>query len=203
MCDMVLSEALKRLKTRQKLSAAALCIHCLSLGIKGSLLLRLVSQEVESLLSSTMCRVKSVGTVVVDVEPARAETDTQMRSYAGADAPPKSLGTADFALQLVSMLLILLCLTAAMYFAYKRRQMMRKSYTDFATQTDSEVGTREDLDRVIKTVSNLQHQVLTLGLERESERRLEEMRRSRSASQELLHENGDVIADMNPMLPQQ
>ena len=71
-----------------------------------------------------MCRVKSVGTVVVDVEPARAETDTQMRSYSVADAPPKSLGTADFALQLVSMLLILLCLTAAMYFAYKRRQMM-------------------------------------------------------------------------------
>ena len=65
------------------------------------------------------------------------------------------------------------------------------------------MGTREDLDRVIKTVSNLQHQVLTLGLERESERRLEEMRRSRSASQELLHENGDGIADMNPMLPQQ
>ena len=188
------------------MSAAALCIHCLSLGIKGSLLLRLVSQEVESLLSSTMCRVKSVGTVVVDVEPARAETDTQMRSYAGADAPPKSLGTADFALQLVSMLLILLCLTAAMYFAYKRRQMMRKrrkSYTDFATQTDSEVGTREDLDRVIKTVSNLQHQVLTLGLERESERRLEELRRSRSVSQEFLHENGDGVADMNPVLPQQ
>ena len=198
---MVLSEALKQLKMRQKLSAAARCIHCLSLVIKGSLLLRLVSQEVESLLSSTMCRAKSVGTVVA--KPARAKPDTLMMPYAGADAPPKSLGTADFALQLVSMLLILLCLSAAVYFAYKRRQMMRKSYTDFATQTDSEVGTREDLDRVIKTVSNLQHQVLTLGLERESERRLEELRRSRSASQEFLHENGDGIADMNPMLPQQ
>ena len=185
------------------MSAAALCIHCLSLVIKGSLLLRLASQEVESLLSSTMCRVKSVGTVVVDVEPARAETDTQMMSHAGTDAPLKSLGTADFALQLVSMLLILLSLTAAMYFAYKRRQMMKKSCTDFSTQTDSEVGTREDLDRVIKTVSNLQHQALTLGLERESERRLEELRRSRSVSQEFLHENGDGIADMNPMLPQQ
>ena len=80
---------------------------------------------------------------------------------------------------------------------------MRKSYTDFATQTDSEVGTREDLDRVIKTVSNLQHQVLTLGLERESERRLEELRRSRSVSHEFLHENGDGIADMNPVFPQQ
>ena len=72
------------------------------------------------------------------------------------------------------------------YFSYKRRQMMRKSYNDFATQTDSEVGTREDLDRVIKTVNNLQHQVLTMGLERESERRLEELRKSRSASQECL-----------------
>ena len=127
-----------------------------------------------------MCRSRSVGvgTVVVDVEPARVETDT----HAGVDAPLQPLRTADFALQLVSMLLILLSLSAAMYFAYKRRQMMRKSYTDFATQTDSEVGTREDLDRVIKTVSNLQHQVLTLGLERESERRLEELRRSRSVS---------------------
>ena len=105
-----------------------------------------------------MCRVKSVGvgTVFVDVEPARAETDIQMMSHAGTDAPLKSLGTADFALQLVSMLLILLSLSAAMYFAYKRRQMMRKSYTDFATQTDSEVGTREDLDRVVKAMSNLQ-----------------------------------------------
>ena len=70
-----------------------------------------------------MCRVKSVGvgTVVVDVEPAGAETDTQMMSHAGVDAPLQSLRTADFALQLVSMLLILLFLTAAMYFAYKRR----------------------------------------------------------------------------------
>ena len=97
-----------------------------------------------------MCRVKSVGvgTVVVDVEPAGAETDTQMMSHAGVDAPLQSLRTADFALQLVSMLLILLFLTAAMYFAYKRRRLMRKRFTDFATQTDSEVGAREDLDRV-------------------------------------------------------
>ena len=80
---------------------------------------------------------------------------------------------------------------------------MRKSYNDFATQTDREVGTREDLDQVIKTVNNLQHQVLTMGLERESERRLAELRRSRSVSQEFLHENGDGVADMNPVLPQQ
>ena len=154
-----------------------------------------------------MCRVKSVGvgTVVVDVEPAGAETDTHMMSHAGVDAPLQSLRTADFALQLVSMLLILLSLTAAMYFAYKRRRLMRKRYTDFATQTDSEVGAREDLDRVIKAVSNLQHQVLTLGLERESVRRLEELKRNNSVSQsqEFFHENGDGQADLNPMLSQQ
>ena len=155
-----------------------------------------------------MCRTKSVGvgTVVVDVEPAGAETDTQMMSHAGVDAPLQSLRTADFALQLVSMLLILLFLTAAMYFAYKRRRLMKmKRYSDFATQTDSEVGAREDLDRVIKAVSNLQHQVLTLGLERESVRRLEELKRSHSVSQsqELFHENGDGQADLNSVLPQQ
>ena len=147
-----------------------------------------------------MCRAKAVGTAVA--EPAGAETDTLM-PYAGVDAPPEPWGTADFALQLTSMLLILLSLSAATYFAYKRRQMMRKSYNDFATQTDSEVGTREDLDRVIKVVNNLQHQVLTMGLERESERRLAELRRSRSVSQEFLHENNaDGAADMNIVLPQ-
>ena len=59
-----------------------------------------VSRTVESQLVSKMCRVKSVGvgTVVVDVEPAGAETDT----HAGVDAPLQSLRTADFALQLVS-----------------------------------------------------------------------------------------------------
>ena len=186
---------------RQKSSATARYIHCLSLVIKRSLLLCLVSQEVESQLSLTMCRAKAVGTVVA--EPARAEPDTLM-PYTGADAPSEPLGTADFALQLISMLLILLSLSAAAYFSYKRRQMMRKSYNDFATQTDSEVGTREDLDRVIKTVNNLQHQVLTMGLERESERRLEELRKSRSASQEFLHENNaDGAADMNIVSPQQ
>ena len=151
-----------------------------------------------------MCRVKSVGvgTVVVDVEPAGAETDTHAR----VDSPLQSLRTADFALQLVSMLLILLFLTLALYIAYKRRRLLKmKRYSDFGTQTDAEVGAREDLDRVIKAVSNLQHQVLTLGLEQESVRRLEELKRNNSVfqSQELFHENGDGQVDLNPMLPQQ
>ena len=151
-----------------------------------------------------MCRVKSVGvgTVVVDVEPARAETDT----HAGVDAPLQPLRTADFALQLVSVLLILLFLTLALYIAYKRRRLLKmKRYSDFGTQTDAEVGAREDLDRVIKAVSNLQHQVLTLGLERESVRRLEELKRNNSVSQsqEFYLENGDGQADMSSMLPQQ
>ena len=151
-----------------------------------------------------MCRTKSVGvgTVVVDVEPARVETDT----HAGVDAPLQPLRTADFALQLVSVLLILLFLALALYIAYKRRRLLKmKRYSDFGTQTDAEVGAREDLDRVIKAVSNLQHQVLTLGLERESVRRLEELKRNNSVSQsqEFYLENGDGQADMSSMLPQQ
>ena len=57
-----------------------------------------------------------VGTVVVDVEPARVESDT----HAGVDASLQPLRTADFVLQLVSVLLILLFLTLALYIAYKR-----------------------------------------------------------------------------------
>ena len=68
---------------------------------------------------------------------AANETDTLM-PYAGVVAPPESWGTADFALQLISLLLILLSLGAASYFAYKRRQELRKSYQDFAAQTDRE-----------------------------------------------------------------
>ena len=151
-----------------------------------------------------MCRSRSVGvgTVVVDVEPARVESDT----HAGVDASLQPLRTADFVLQLVSVLLILLFLTLALYIAYKRRRLLKmKRFSDFGTQTDAEVGAREDLDRVIKAVSNLQHQVLTLGLERESVRRLEELKRNNSVSQsqELYLENGDGQADMNSMLPQQ
>ena len=151
-----------------------------------------------------MCRSRSVGvgTVVVDVEPARVETDT----HAGVDAPLQPLRTADFALQLVSVLLTLLFLAFALYVAYKRRQLLKmKRFSDFGTQTDVEVGAREDLDRVIKAVSNLQHQVLTLGLERESVRRLEELKKNTSVfqSQEFSLENGDGQADMNSMLPPQ
>ena len=151
-----------------------------------------------------MCRSRSVGvgTVVVDVEPARVESDT----HAGVDASLQPLRTADFVLQLVSVLLILLFLTLALYIAYKRRRLLKmKRFSDFGTQTDTEVGAREDLDRVIKAVSNLQHQVLTLGLERESVRRLEELKRNNSVSQsqEFYHENGDGQADMSSMLPQQ
>ena len=151
-----------------------------------------------------MCRSRSVGvgTVVVDVEPARVETDT----HAGVDASLQPLRTADFVLQLVSVLLILLFLTLALYIAYKRRRLLKmKRFSDFGTQTDAEVGAREDLDRVIKAVSNLQHQVLTLGLERESVRRLEELKRNNSVSQsqELYLESGDGQADLNSMLPQQ
>ena len=151
-----------------------------------------------------MCRTKSVGvgTVVVDVEPARVETDT----HAGVDTPLQPLRTADFALQLVSVLLILLFLTLALYIAYKRRRLLKmKRYSDFGTQTDAEVGAREDLDKVIKAVSNLQHQVLTLGLEQESVRRLEELKRNNSISQsqELYLENGDGQANLNSMPTQQ
>ena len=105
------------------------------------------------------------------------------------------------------MLLILLFLTLALYIAYKRRRLLKmRRFSDFGTQTDAEVGARDELDRVIKAVSNLQHQVLTLGLERESIRRLEEMRRTNSVSQsqELYHDHGDgQAADFGSVLPQQ
>ena len=151
-----------------------------------------------------MCRSRSVGvgTVVVDVEPARVESDT----HAGVDASLKPLRTADFVLQLVSVLLILLFLTLALYLAYKRRRLLKmRRFSDFGTQTDSEVGAREELDKVIKAVSNLQHQVLTLGLEQESVRRLKELKRNTSVSQsqEFYHDNGDGQADLGSMLPQQ
>ena len=138
---------------------------------------------------------------MVDVEPARVESDT----HAGVDASLQPLRTADFVLQLVSVLFILLFLTLALYVAYKRRRLLKmRRFSDFGTQTDSEVGAREDLDKVIEAVSNLQHQVLTLGLERESIRRLEEMRRTNSVSQsqELYNDHGDrQAADFGSVLP--
>ena len=150
-----------------------------------------------------MCRSRSVGvgTVVVDVEPARVESDT----HAGVDASLQPLRTADFILQLVSVLFILLFLALALYVAYKRRRLLKmRRFSDFGTQTDSEVGAREELDKVIEAVSNLQHQVLTLGLERESIRRLEEMRRTNSVSQsqELYNDHGDrQAADFGSVSP--
>ena len=139
----------------------------------------------------------------MDVEPARVESDT----HAGVDASLQPLRTADFILQLVSVLLILLFLALALYVVYKRRRLLKmRRFSDFGTQTDSEVGAREELDKVIEAVSNLQHQVLTLGLERESVRRLEELRRTNSVSQsqELYHDHGDgQAADFGSVLPQQ
>ena len=139
----------------------------------------------------------------MDVEPARVESDT----HAGVDASLQPLRTADFVLQLVSVLFILLFLTLALYIAYKRRRLLKmRRFSDFGTQTDAEVGARDELDRVIKAVSNLQHQVLTLGLERESVRRLEELRRTNSVSQsqEFYHDDGDgQAADFGSVLPQQ
>ena len=151
-----------------------------------------------------MCRSRSVGvgTVVVDVEPARVESDT----HAGIDASLQPLRIADFVLQLVSVLLILLCLALALYVVYKRRRLLRmRRFSDFGIQTDSEIGAREDLDKVIEAVGNLQHQVLTLGLERESIRRLEEMKRTNpvSQSQELYSNHGDrQVADFGSVVPQ-
>ena len=151
-----------------------------------------------------MCRSRSVGvgTVVVDVEPARVQSDT----HAGIDASLQPLRIADFVLQLVSVLLILLFLALALYVVYKRRRLLRmRRFSDFGIQTDSEIGAREDLDKVIEAVGNLQHQVLTLGLERESIRRLEEMKRTNpvSQSQELYSDLGDrQAADFGSMVPQ-
>ena len=139
---------------------------------------------------------------MVDVEPARVESDT----HAGIDASLQPLRIADFVLQLVSVLLILLFLALALYVVYKRRRLLRmRRFSDFGIQTDSEIGAREDLDKVIEAVSNLQHQVLTLGLERESIRRLEEMKRTSpvSQSQELYSTHGDrQAADFGSMVPQ-
>ena len=63
----------------------------------------------------------------------------------------------------------------------------------------------DELDKVKKVVSNLQHQVLTLGLERESVRRLEELRRTNSVSQsqELYHDHADGQAVDFCSMPQQ
>ena len=140
---------------------------------------------------------------MVDVEPARVESDTQ----AGVDASLQLLRTAELVLHLVCVLFVLLFLTLALYVVYKRRRLLKmRRFSDFGTQTDSEIGAMDELDKVKKVVSNLQHQVLTLGLERESVRRLEELRRTNSVSQsqELYHDHGDGQAvDFGSVMPQQ
>ena len=84
-----------------------------------------------------MCRSRSVGvgTVVVDVEPARVESDTQ----AGVDASFQPLRTAELVLQLVCVLFVLLFLTLALYVVYKRRQLLKMrrsvSYTHLTLPT--------------------------------------------------------------------
>ena len=140
---------------------------------------------------------------MVDVEPARVESDTQ----AGVDASLHPLGTAGLVLQLVCVLFVLLFLTLALYVVYKRRRLLKmRRFSDFGTQTDSEIGAMDEIDKVKRVVSNLQHQVLTLGLERESVRRLEELRRTNSVSQsqELYQDHVDGQAvDFGSMMPQQ
>ena len=59
------------------------------------------------------------------------------------------------------------------------------------------------VQRNVRSISSLQHQVLTIELERDSERRLAQLRRSRSVSHEYLHGNdADGAADLNTVLPQ-
>ena len=67
---------------------------------------------------------------------------------------------------------------------------------------DREGGTREELERAVRSISSLQNQVLTMELERDSERRLALLRRSRSVSHEHLQGNEvDESAGFNA-LPQ-
>ena len=156
---------------RQK-SQPVLVIHCLLVKSRGPTKL-------------AMCRTRVVGSVAAQTG---TETDESSPS-AGVVASAEPWATADFALQLTCLLLWLFFLAAVSYYAYRRRQEIQKSYRNFSTQTDQEIGTREELDRVIRSVSTLQNQVLTMELERDSERRLAQLRRSRSVSHEYLHEN--------------
>ena len=145
-----------------------------------------------------MCRSRVVESVAAQ---AGTETDESL-PYSGAIVSAEPWATADFALHLTCLLLLLFFLAAVSYYAYRRRQEVRKSYRTFSTQTDREVGTREELDRVIRSISTLQNQVLTMELERDSERRLAQLRRSRSVSHEHLQGNEmDESAGFNA-LPQ-
>ena len=132
-----------------------------------------------------MCRSRVVESVAAQ---AGTETDESL-SYSTVVVTAQPLATADFALHLACLLLLLFFLAAVSYYAYRRRQEIRKSYRTFSTQTDREVGTREELERVVRSISTLQNQVLTMELERDSERRLVLLRRSRSVSHEYLQGN--------------
>ena len=124
-----------------------------------------------------MCRSRVVESVAAQ---AGTETDESL-SYSTVVVTAQPFATADFALHLACLLLLLFFLAAVSYYAYRRRQEIRKSYRTFSTQTNREVGTREELERVVRSISTLQNQVLTMELERDSERRLALLRRSRSS----------------------
>ena len=132
-----------------------------------------------------MCRSRVVESVAAQ---AGTETDESL-PYSGAIVSAEPWATAEFVLHLTCLLLLLFFLAAVSYYAYRRRQEVRKSYRTFSIQTDREVGAREELDRVIRSISTLQNQVLTMELERDSERRLAQLRRSRSVSHEQLQGN--------------
>ena len=170
-----------------------------------------------------MCRLRVVESVAAH---AGSGTDESLPS-SGVVISAEPWATADFALHLTCLLLLLFFLAAVTYYAYRRRQEVRRTFRTFSTQTDRDLGTRDDLDRVIRSVevlqnqfltldrevgtreeleravrsiNSLQNQVLTMELERDSERRLAQLRRSRSVSHEQLHANGlDVSVDFKAL----
>ena len=82
----------------------------------------------------------------------------------------------------------------------------RAPYTFITTELSSLLCNRIlALPSAIKELLVVCDQVLTLGLERESERRLEELKRNNSVSQsqEFYLDNGDGQADYGSVVPQQ
>ena len=130
-----------------------------------------------------MCRSRSEDSVAIQAL-GRAADESQ--SFPTVAASAQHWARADFALQLVCLFLLLIPIAAAAYCAYKQRRETQQSRRSFSTQTDPEIGTREELERVARSVSALQNQILTLELERDSERRLASLRRSRSTSHDQL-----------------
>ena len=170
-----------------------------------------------------MCRSRVAETVPTQ---AVSGTDESLPST-GVVISAEPWATADFVLHLTCLLLLLLFLAAVTCYAYRRRQEARRTFRTFSTQTnrelgarddldrvirsvevlqnqfltlDREVGTREELERAVRSISSLQNQVLTIELERDSERRLASLRRSRSVSHEQLHGHGlDESADFKAL----